>query len=310
MHRAYLDAGADIIETNTFSATAVAQADYGYRTCWSSEINLRRAAESRARPPTKSPRATPDKPRFVAGVLGPTNRRRRPSRRTSTIPGAQHHLRRAGRRLRGEARGPDRGRRRPAAGRDHLRHAERQGRHLRHDRGALRELGIELPVMISGTITDASGPHPVRPDDRGLLELGRHAGRWPSASTAPSAPTELRPYVEAGARRRRATSARTPTPACPTSSASTTRRRRTWRRARRTSPRAAWSTSSAAAAARPRAHRAIAEAVAGVRPARASPTIPVACRLSGLEPFNIDADSLFVNVGERTNVTGSARSSA
>jgi 5-methyltetrahydrofolate--homocysteine methyltransferase len=51
--------------------------------------------------------------------------------------------------------------------------------------------------------------------------------------------------------------------------------------------------------------RAIAEAVAGVAP-RPCPAEP-ACRLSGLEPFNIGADSLFVNVGERTNVTGSAR---
>jgi methionine synthase (B12-dependent) (EC 2.1.1.13) len=40
---------------------------------------------------------------------------------------------------------------------------------------------------------------------------------------------------------------------------------------------------------------------------RALPDHPVACRLSGLEPLTINADSLFVNVGERTNVTGSAR---
>src|SRR5690606_34998579 len=50
--------------------------------------------------------------------------------------------------------------------------------------------------------------------------------------------------------------------------------------------------------------RAIAEKVAGL-PIRVVPDIPVKTRLSGLEPLNIDADSLFVNVGERTNVTGS-----
>ena len=51
---------------------------------------------------------------------------------------------------------------------------------------------------------------------------------------------------------------------------------------------------------------AIAEAIQGIPP-RKIPTIKPACRLSGLEAFNIKADSLFVNVGERTNVTGSAR---
>src|SRR6056300_273068 len=72
IHRAYLDAGADIIETNTFSSTAVAQADYGLESIVM-ELNREcaRLAHEAAEEYTK---LNPDKPRFVAGVLGPTNR--------------------------------------------------------------------------------------------------------------------------------------------------------------------------------------------------------------------------------------------
>jgi 5-methyltetrahydrofolate--homocysteine methyltransferase len=94
--------------------------------------------------------------RFVAGALGPDQphglavaRRQRPGV-------SQRRLRRAGREpTRGRARA-DRGRRRPDARRDHLRHAECQGGAVRGARGA-RRIGIDLPIMISGTITDASG---------------------------------------------------------------------------------------------------------------------------------------------------------
>ncbi|MEX0634315.1 hypothetical protein M8494_29615 [Serratia ureilytica] len=70
--------------------------------------------------------------------------------------------------------------------------------------------------------------------------------------------------------------------------------------------RPASSISSAAAAAPPEHIAAMAKVVEGVPPRRL-PEIPVACRLAGLEPLTIDANTLFVNVGERTNVTGSAR---
>ena len=72
MHDAYLEAGADIIETNTFSATPVAQADYGLQ---SRAGDINRAAAQIAREcADRWTQRTPDKPRFVAGALGPTNR--------------------------------------------------------------------------------------------------------------------------------------------------------------------------------------------------------------------------------------------
>jgi len=70
MHNAYLDAGADIIETNTFSATTIAQGDYGMEDL-AYELNVEGARLARIAADAAS---TDDKPRFVAGAIGPTNR--------------------------------------------------------------------------------------------------------------------------------------------------------------------------------------------------------------------------------------------
>ncbi|WOI53634.1 homocysteine S-methyltransferase family protein [Parvularcula sp. LCG005] len=70
IHQQYLDAGADIIETNTFSATTIAQADYGMEEL-ARELNVVGARLAREAADAVS---TPEKPRFVAGAIGPTNR--------------------------------------------------------------------------------------------------------------------------------------------------------------------------------------------------------------------------------------------
>ncbi|CAK8739367.1 Methionine synthase [Sodalis praecaptivus] len=72
IHDAYLAAGADILETNTFNATTIAMADYQMASL-ASEINFAAARLARERADAWSAR-TPEKPRYVAGVLGPTNR--------------------------------------------------------------------------------------------------------------------------------------------------------------------------------------------------------------------------------------------
>ena len=72
IHDAYLEAGADIIETNTFNATAVAQADYRLESRVR-ELNLEAARIARERANAWTLK-TPEKPRFVAGAIGPTNR--------------------------------------------------------------------------------------------------------------------------------------------------------------------------------------------------------------------------------------------
>lgn len=70
IHKQYLDAGADIIETNTFNSTRLAQSDYGLE-AYARELNVAGAKIARA---AADAHATPDKPRFVAGAIGPTNR--------------------------------------------------------------------------------------------------------------------------------------------------------------------------------------------------------------------------------------------
>ena len=83
IHRAYLEAGADIVETNTFSSTTIAQADYGLE---AAAFEMNRCAAALARKAADAQTLlTPDKPRFVAGALGPTTRPR-PSLPTSTTP--------------------------------------------------------------------------------------------------------------------------------------------------------------------------------------------------------------------------------
>src|SRR3546814_4723381 len=67
IHRSYLEAGADVIETNTFGATAIAQGDYGLQEL-AYELNVESAKLARAACDAYS---TPDRPRFVAGALGP-----------------------------------------------------------------------------------------------------------------------------------------------------------------------------------------------------------------------------------------------
>ncbi len=178
---------------------------------------------------------------------------------------------------------------------------------------------MRLPLMISVTITDRSGRTLSGQTSRRLLHLDpprpavqrRHQLRARRPRHAP---------LHRRARRASpsATSAATRTPACPTPSASTTSAARNRRAARATSPTAASSTSSAAAAARRRiTSPPIAAAVAGAppRPLPAASWLnpvpaPVAdhySQFSGLESLTIRPDSNFLMIGERTNVTGSAK---
>ena len=137
IHNAYLEAGADIIETNTFNAQAISQADYGLEDL-AYEMNV--AAAKLARDAADAWTAkTPDKPRFVAGAIGPTNRTASISPDVNN-PGFRNvELRRAGRGLHRAGARADRGRRRHHPDRDDLRHAERQGRRLRRRAGVRRD---------------------------------------------------------------------------------------------------------------------------------------------------------------------------
>ena len=169
------------------------------------------------------------KPRFVAGALGPTNRTAsispdvsNPGYRAVTFDDLREGLWRAGQR-------PARRRRRPAAGRNHLRHAERQGRALR-DLRDLRGARHRRARDDLGHHHRQVRPPAVGPDCR--KRSGTRCGtpsRSPSASTARSAPKICARTSPTSAASPIRWSAPIPMPACPTSSASMTRPRNTWR---------------------------------------------------------------------------------
>src|SRR3989338_825934 len=154
IEKAYLDAGADILETNTFNATQVSQADYGMEALVY-ELNLEGARLARRVADAKT-LETPEKPRFVAGVLGPTSRTcslspdvNNPGYRNVTFDELVVDYSEATRAL--------------IEGGSDLILIETIFDTLNAKaaifavQGVYEELGVELPIMISGTITDASG---------------------------------------------------------------------------------------------------------------------------------------------------------
>lgn len=304
IHTAYLDAGADIIETNTFNATTIAMADYSMESL-SFEMNVASARLAREAA-DEAELKTAGKPRFVAGVVGPTNR-------TASIspdvndPGFRN------------------------VSFDELVEAYMESTRGLVEGGAdiilietvfdtlnakaaifaveqfFEELGYRLPVMISGTITDASGRtlsgqtteafwnslNHVKPISIGLncalgakelrqyvAELSRVASCYVSAHPNAGLPNEFGEYDETAEEMAAEIKE--------------------------------WAESGfiniigGCCGTSPEHIKELVKAVDLVSP-RKIPGLAVECRLSGLEPMNISKDSLFVNVGERTNVTGSAR---
>jgi 5-methyltetrahydrofolate--homocysteine methyltransferase len=304
VHREYLEAGADMLETNTFNANAISMADYGMEAL-SYELNVAGAALAR-RVCDEVERQDPTRPRWVAGVLGPTNRTASISPEVEN-PGARNVTF------------------------DDLVAAYLEATRGLVDGGAdilmvetifdtlnakaalfaietfFEQSGMTMPVMISGTITDASGrtlsgqtaeafwasmAH-VRPVSIGLncalgaaqlrgyvQELSRIADCHISAHPNAGLPNAFGGYDE--------------TPAMMAEHI------------------AEWARSGllnivgGCCGTSPEFIAAIAKAVEGVPPRQVPPVEPL-LRLSGLEPFTVGPTTNFVNVGERTNVTGSAR---
>ncbi len=194
IHRAYLEAGADIIETNTFNSNSVSQADYGTGGAGA------RAQLSRRAPGTPRCRrvraSTPASPRFVAGALGPTSRMTSlspdvndPGFRSVTFDDLVATYLEA-------ARGAGAGRRRPAADRDHDRHAERQGGDLRGAERCSTRPASTLPLAISGTITDASGRVLSGQTTEAFWNSIRHAQPLFIGLNCALGGQQLRPYVQ------------------------------------------------------------------------------------------------------------------
>ena len=302
IHREYLEAGADILETNTFNANAVSLADYGMADL-SYELNYAGAALAREACDEFS---TPDKPRYVAGALGPTTR-------TASIspdvndPGARN------------------------VSYDQLVAAYLEAANGLVDGGAdlliietifdtlnakaavfavetlFEERGRRWPVIISGTITDASGRTLSGQVTEAFWNSIRHAKPIAVGLNCALGAPEMRPYIAEMSRIADTFVSCYPnaglpnafgeydeTPACQAGYIADF------------VDAGLVNLVGGCCGTAPPHIAAIAEVVAG-KPPRTVPAIPVATRLAGLEPLNITDDSLFVNIGERTNITGSAR---
>lgn len=304
IHLEYLKAGADIVETNSFNATSIAMADYAMESL-THEINFEAARLARSAC-DKMMALTPERPRFVAGVLGPTNR-------TATIspdvndPGFRNvtfdelveaYLESIDGLVTG--------------GCDLIMietifdtlnaKAAIFAVESYFDRNDLR-----LPLMISGTITDASGRTLSGQTTEAFWNSVRHARPLTIGLNCALGPKELRQYVEELSRISETYVSVHPNAGLPNAFGEYDETAQEMR-----DEIVEWVESGfvnvvgGCCGTTPEHIRVIREGLIQ-HPPRKLPEISVAARLAGLEPCNIGADTLFVNVGERTNVTGSAR---
>ncbi|MEZ8825686.1 methionine synthase [Vibrio amylolyticus] len=304
IHAQYLEAGADILETNTFNATTIAMADYDMESL-SEEINFE-AAKLAREVADEWTKKTPEKPRYVAGVLGPTNRTctispdvNDPGFRNVTFDELVEAYSESTRAL--------------IRGGSDLILIETIFDTLNAKacsfavESVFEEVGITLPVMISGTITDASGRTLSGQTTEAFYNALRHVNPISFGLNCALGPDELREYVSEMSRISECSVSAHPNAGLPNafgeydlSPEDMAEHVKEWAES------GFLNLIGGCCGTTPEHIRQMAEAVEGVKP-RQLPDIPVACRLSGLEPLTISKESLFVNVGERTNVTGSAR---
>ncbi len=306
IHEQFLAAGADIVETNTFGASAIAQADYRLSHL-AREMNLASARLAREACDRYS---TPDRPRFVAGAVGPQPR-------TASIspdvndPGARNvtfdELRAAyDEQVRALVEGGadlllvetifDTLNAKAAVFAIDTIMAEREAAGL-----------ARLPLMISGTVTDASGRILSGQTVEAFWNSLRHARPLTVGLNCALGAALMRPYVEELSTKADTficvyPNAGLPNPMSDTGFDETPEV--TSRLLQEFAQAGFVNVAGGCCGTTPEHIAAIAQAVQDIAPRRV-PVRPCALRLSGLEAFTVDDDSLFVNVGERTNVTGS-----
>mgnify|MGYP000194450781 CR=1 FL=1 len=302
IHAAYLEAGADILETNSFNATSISMADYHMQDLVY-ELNVEAARLARSAADEYSAK-TPGKPRFVAGILGPT------SRTASMSPDVN-----------------DPGYRNVSF--DELVIAYTEATRGLVDGGAdilmvetifdtlnakaalfavekyFDAHGLRLPIMISGTITDASGRTLSGQTTEAFLNSVRHVRPLSIGLNCALGASELRQYVEELSSKADCFVSAHPNAGLPNafgeydeSPAAMAAQIRQWAQA------GMLNIIGGCCGTTPAHIQAMREAVEAYPP-RAIPDIEKKLRISGLEPFNLGKGDLFVNVGERTNVTGS-----
>jgi len=302
IHAAYLDAGADIIETNTFNSNAASMADYGMEE-FVYELNLEGAKLARV---AADAATTKDKPRFVAGVLGPTSRTcsispdvNDPGFRNITFDALVETYVKATKGL-------------MDGGADIIL-IETVFDTLNAKaatfavKSYFEDAGVELPIMISGTITDASGRTLSGQTATAFYDSLAHAEPISFGLNCALGAAELRQYIEELSNIASCHINAHPNAGLPNAFGGYDETPQDMAAEIRE-----WAESGflniigGCCGTTPEHIKAMAEAVEGIAP-RQIPDLPVECRLAGLEPLHIGADSLFVNVGERANVTGSAR---
>lgn len=303
IHTDYLESGAHIIETNTFNANSISMADYGMESLVP-ELN-RESARLARECVDKKMQEDPTQPRFVAGVIGPTNR-------TASIspdvndPGFRN------------------------VSFDDLDASYYEACDALIDGGVdiilietvfdtlnakaaifaiLRvfdDRKLTLPIMISGTITDASGRTLSGQTVEAFWNSVRHAKPVSIGFNCALGPEQLRQHVE-----ELSSIADTYVSAHPNAGLPNAFGGYDETPEQMLSEIGAWAEAGylniigGCCGTGPEHIRAFADTLKNAQP-RNIPNIPRECRLSGLEAFNINSKSLFVNVGERTNVTGSA----
>ncbi len=302
IHEKYLAAGADIIETNTFGATSVAQDDY-HMAHLVYEMNVEAAKLAKA---ACTKYSTVDKPRFVAGALGPT------PKTASISPDVND----------------------PAA--RNISFDQLVSAYLEQTRALVEggvdilmvetifdtlnckaalfaidsffeEVGYTLPIMISGTVTDASGRILSGQTVTAFWHSVRHAKPLTIGLNCALGATLMRPYAEELSKVADTfvciyPNAGLPNPMSDTGFDETPGV--TSSLVKEFADSGFVNIAGGCCGTTPAHINAIYEAIKDLPP-RQVPVIPPYTRLSGLEPFIIDDNSLFVNVGERTNVTGS-----
>lgn len=304
IHCAYLEAGADILETNTFNSTCVSQADYDMQAL-AYELNVAGAKAARAAA-DKYTDLNPDKPRFVAGVLGPTSRTltispdvNDPGFRNITWDELVEDYSSATKGL--------------IEGGSDIILIETSFDTLNAKaaifavKAVYDELGFELPIMISGTITDASGRTLSGQTAEAFWYSVAHAKPLSIGFNCALGATELRPHIATLSQSADTYISAHPNAGLPNEFGEYDQT------PEEMAPIVAEFAESGllnivggCCGTSPEHIKAIAQAVEKFPP-RKIPELAPALRLSGLEPFIVDEDSLFVNVGERCNITGSAR---
>ena len=304
IHEAYLEAGADIVETNTFNSNAASMADYHMQDLVY-ELNFAGVRLAREAADAMEAR-TPERPRFVAGVLGPTTKTASispdvndPGFRGITFDQLVTDYTES---IRGLVDG----------GADIL--LVETIFDTLNAKAALfaidqyfEDHGVRIPVMISATITDASGRTLSGQTPEAFWNSVIHARPLSVGLNCALGAELMRPYIEELSRVAGVYVSSHPNAGLPNPLAETgydESPEYTAGLIKEFAQSGFVNIVGGCCGTTPAHIKAIANAVSGIAP-RPLPDIPKKLRLSGLEPVNIGDDSLFVNVGERTNVTGS-----